>query len=68
MNKNFKYLAFAIALPLLTLIVWLVWTFMIPAMKNHFLNSVSRRVEKMLPKERRSKKSALKKLKKVVRK
>jgi len=56
MHKNFKYLSF-IALPLLTIIVWLIWKFMIPAMKQDFLDQVGQRVEKLLypDKKRRSK-------------
>jgi len=56
MNKNFKYLAL-IALPLITVIVWLIWKFMIPTMQQNFLDKVSARVEKALypSKKRRSK-------------
>lgn len=66
-SKNFKYVAFALALPLLTAIVWLVWVLLLPSVRIHFLNAVSKKVERRIKKKRKTKglrKFAAKKLRK----
>jgi hypothetical protein len=58
MNKNtIAYIAIALALPVLTVVVWLIWVFVLPAFKNHFLNIVSSRVEKILYGEQKKRKT-----------
>lgn len=54
-SKNFKYLAFALALPLLTAVVWVVWVLLLPSFRTHFLNAVSKKVERRIQKKRKTK-------------
>lgn len=56
MHKNFKYVAL-IMLPLLTIMVWLIWVFLIPAFKKDFLERAGRFVDKTIltEKKRRTK-------------
>lgn len=49
MKKNtIAITALAVALPLITLVVWLIWLLAAPAIKDRFLNFVSGHVEKTL--------------------
>lgn len=56
-TKSSKHLAifFAIALPILTIMVWIIWVLLLPAFRDHFLNTVSRKVERKLNKKRKTK-------------
>lgn len=47
-KKTIAITAAAIAVPLLTVMVWIIWLFVVPAMKERFLNFTSRHVEKVL--------------------
>ncbi len=55
-SKTSKHLAifFAIAMPILTILVWVIWVLLLPAFRDHFLNSVSRKVERKLNKKRKT--------------
>jgi hypothetical protein len=53
MNKNVKHLA--IALPLLTLVVWVVWVILRPSIREHFLSTVSEKVERNILKDKKRK-------------
>jgi len=61
MNKNLKYVAFALALPVLTVVVWLIWVFIIPAIKDRFLYVVSSHTEKLIYGEPKRKTKGLRK-------
>ena len=56
-TKSSRYIAifFAIALPILTVVVWVIWVLLLPAFRDHFLNTVSRKVERKLNKKRKTK-------------
>lgn len=51
MNKNVKYLA--IILPLLTLIVWVIWIFVAPQLKQQILDFASQIFEKRIHPEKK---------------
>jgi len=59
MNKNVKHLTimFAILMPVITALVWVIWVLLLPAFRDHFLHTVSEKVEKNILKnqKRRSK-------------
>jgi hypothetical protein len=46
MHKNTKYLVFGLTLPLLTAIVWVIWVLLLPSIREHFLHTVSTKVER----------------------
>lgn len=56
-TKSSKHLAifFAIAMPILTLLVWVIWVLLLPSFRGHFLSTVSRKVERKLNKKRKTK-------------
>jgi Na+/proline symporter len=54
-SKTFKYLAFALAMPILTALVWVIWVLLLPALREHFLHTVSNKVERKLNKKRKTK-------------
>lgn len=55
-TKSSKHLAIllAIALPILTVVVWVIWVLLLPAFRDQFLNTVSRKVERKLNKKRKT--------------
>jgi hypothetical protein len=59
MNKNVKHLAIVsvILLPVITVLVWVIWALLLPSFRDHFLHTVSTKVEKNILKnqKRRSK-------------
>ena len=49
MPNNFKYLALGLLMPVLTIVVWFIWVFvMSPAMRNQILGFASQVVEKKI--------------------
>ncbi|ASM62324.1 hypothetical protein SEA_NIGHTMARE_48 [Arthrobacter phage Nightmare] len=59
MSKNTKYVAFALFLPVLTAVVWVVWALLLPSIKDHFLRSVSKKVERNILKNKKRKTKGL---------
>lgn len=56
MKKNTLVItALAVTLPVLTVVVWLIWLFVLPTVKQRFLNFVSNHVEKTLYGEQKAK-------------
>lgn len=59
MSKNSKYIAFALFLPLLTAVVWVIWVLLLPSIREHFLHSVSSQVERNILKNKKRKTKGL---------
>lgn len=55
MSKNLKYLV--IAMPILTVVVWLIWVLLLPSIREHFLHTVSTKVEQNILKNKKRRKS-----------
>ncbi|QXO13205.1 membrane protein [Arthrobacter phage DevitoJr] len=59
MSKNTKYVAFALFLPVLTAVVWVIWVLLLPSIRDHFLRSVSHKVERKILKNKKRKTKGL---------
>ncbi|UUG69291.1 membrane protein [Arthrobacter phage ScienceWizSam] len=59
MSKNTKYVAFALFLPVLTAVVWVIWVLLLPSIRDHFLRSVSKKVERKILKNKKRKTKGL---------
>lgn len=49
MHKNLKYLV----MPILTVVVWLIWVLLLPSIREHFLHTVSTKVERNILKNKK---------------
>jgi hypothetical protein len=61
MNKKSTYLVLGLAMPLLTVLVWVIWVLLLPSIRAHFLHSVSTKVERNILKNKKRRTKGLRK-------